>query len=67
MKLKILYADYSTDEFDLDEYMYIGGEHCLTITKKIGWEKYNRDTCPTEVIPYANIFKYWTANKESEG
>ena len=63
MILKILYIDGSRQEFDLDEYMFKGGEHCLTITKNIGWENYNIDTCETEVIPYTNIFKYWTVKK----
>lgn len=63
MLLKVLYADYTTQEFDLDEYMFKGGTHCLTITKNIGWENYSIDTCPTEVIPYTNIFKWWTINK----
>lgn len=66
MKLKILYTDYSKDEYDLDEYMFTGAESCVIITKKISREKYNQDTCPTTVIPYANIFKYWTTSKESE-
>ena len=60
MKLHVMYNDYSENEFDLNEYMYIGGEHALTITKNIGREKYDFRTCETIVIPYSNIFKYWT-------
>ena len=60
MKLHVMYNDYSQDEFDLNEFMYMAGEHALIITKDIGWEKYDFRTCETEVIPYSNIFKYWT-------
>ena len=63
MLLKILYTDYREQEFDLDEYMFTYGTTCLTITKKIGWENYDLRTCPTEVIPYTNIYKWWTVEK----
>ena len=64
MILKVIYTDNSIQEFDLNEYMYIAGEHCLTITKNIGWENYNRNTCETDVIPYANIYKFCTVEKK---
>ena len=63
MILKVLYTDGVKEEFDLDKYMYTGGTHCLTITKNIGWDNYDPKTCETEVIPYTNIYKWWTGRK----
>ncbi len=63
MILKVLFTDGSLCEYDLDEYMYKGGEHCLTITKNIGWDKFDYDKCEVEVIPYTNIYKYYVLKK----
>ena len=62
MILNILYTDGELQKFDLTEYMFTYCSHCLTVTKNIGWENYDINTCETEVIPYTNIYKWWTKN-----
>lgn len=67
MILKILFTDDSVIKYDLEKYMFKGGEHCLTIARNVGWENYDVNTCETIVIPYSNIYQYWTVNEsESE-
>lgn len=69
MILKVLYVDNSVQEFDLYEWRLIEGTNYLMITKKnIICEQYDVDTNETEVevIPYNNIYKWWTVKKRKE-
>jgi hypothetical protein len=64
MILKILYNDNSLQEVDLDNWMFQAGDYYLKITRRdTTWEEYDVNNCVTEVIPYTNIYKWWTAKK----
>lgn len=68
MILKVLYNDYSLQEIDLDYWVFQAGEYYLKITRKdTPLEEYDVNNCAAEeVIPYNNIYKWWTVKKRKE-
>ena len=64
MILKILYNDNSLQEIDLDYWMFQAGDYYLKITSKdTQSEEYDVNNCVAEVVPYNNIYKWWTVKK----